>query len=137
MAKPLIAIGLLITVAGIILYFFPTAFRFIGHLPGDFNFEKGNFKMSFPLATCLLISLILTIIIRFISKWSFPIFYLFSLEVVQGDAFVTLFQKFWSPVEVFHSLRYWSIFLPVYWLVCLWLGLKPISSINLNIDFYF
>jgi hypothetical protein len=68
MAKPLIAIGLLITVAGIMLYFFPTAFRFIGHLPGDFHFEKGNFKISFPLATCLLISLLLTIIFRFITK---------------------------------------------------------------------
>jgi len=44
----------------------------LGHLPGDIHFQNGNFTFYFPLASSILISVILTIllniIIRFIRK---------------------------------------------------------------------
>ena len=44
----------------------------LGHLPGDIRFQNGNFTFYFPLASSILISVILTIllniIIRFIRK---------------------------------------------------------------------
>ena len=35
---------------------------FLGHLPGDFTFSNGNFTCVVPLASMLLISLLLTLI---------------------------------------------------------------------------
>ena len=34
----------------------------LGQLPGDIRYTKGNVSFYFPLATCLLISLVLTLI---------------------------------------------------------------------------
>jgi hypothetical protein len=36
----------------------------LGRLPGDIYFQKGNFKFYFPLITCLLLSLLFTLIIN-------------------------------------------------------------------------
>ncbi len=38
-------------------------FKWIGKLPGDIIIHKGNFTFYFPLVTCLLISLFLSLII--------------------------------------------------------------------------
>lgn len=38
--------------------------RFIGNLPGDINWTKDNVSFHFPIVTCLLISIVLTIIVN-------------------------------------------------------------------------
>ena len=43
---------------------------FLGRLPGDILIEKENYRFYFPLASCLLVSIILTIVINIV-------FYLF------------------------------------------------------------
>ena len=35
----------------------------LGHLPGDIRIERDNFKFYIPLTTCLLISVVLTLIV--------------------------------------------------------------------------
>jgi len=35
----------------------------IGRLPGDFHYSKGNFSFHFPIVTCLLISALLTLLL--------------------------------------------------------------------------
>ena len=40
----------------------------IGRLPGDIYYQRGNFSFFFPLATCILISLILTIILNLFAR---------------------------------------------------------------------
>jgi hypothetical protein len=35
----------------------------LGHLPGDISIQRKNFRFYFPLATCILLSIIVTIII--------------------------------------------------------------------------
>ncbi|MCK4532452.1 DUF2905 domain-containing protein [bacterium] len=37
---------------------------FLGRLPGDILVKKSNFKFYFPITTCFLLSVILTIILR-------------------------------------------------------------------------
>ncbi|RMF97468.1 MAG: DUF2905 domain-containing protein [Candidatus Schekmanbacteria bacterium] len=37
----------------------------LGKLPGDIRIEKKNFSFYFPLTTCIIISIILTLILRF------------------------------------------------------------------------
>ncbi len=39
-----------------------------GRLPGDFSWEKGNFRIYFPLGTMLLLSLVLTILLNLLLR---------------------------------------------------------------------
>lgn len=67
--KWIIAIGLLIVLAGIIWYFFHDKLNWLGNLPGDVKVEKENFRFYFPLATMLLLSLLLNVIIWVVKKF--------------------------------------------------------------------
>ena len=58
--KLIIAIGLMITVVGAVI--FALGKLGIGKLPGDMKFGDGNFKVYFPLGTCILISVVMTLI---------------------------------------------------------------------------
>ena len=68
MGKILIVVGLLAVVAGLIIQFAPQAFSWFGKLPGDIRYEKGNTKIFFPLTTMILLSLGLTLLLRFFGK---------------------------------------------------------------------
>lgn len=61
--KILIIIGVIFILAG--LFFLaggkPT---FLGHLPGDIHFSKGNTEFFFPIVSCILVSVIGTIILN-------------------------------------------------------------------------
>lgn len=59
--KTLIFFGAVLIVAGIIVNFFGKV-PGIGKLPGDIYLRKGSFTFYFPLTTCLLLSLLLTLV---------------------------------------------------------------------------
>lgn len=40
----------------------------LGHLPGDIVIKRANFTLYFPLATCIIISLIITLIFWLIRR---------------------------------------------------------------------
>jgi hypothetical protein len=63
--KGLIVIGLLTVVLGFVLLF-SEKIPVIGKLPGDFVFQIGNVKVFAPLATCLLLSLIISFVLSVI-----------------------------------------------------------------------
>jgi len=67
MGKMLILLGLLICLAGV-LVLLSGKIPWIGRLPGDIFIRKGNYSFYFPVATCILISLLLTLIVRFLRK---------------------------------------------------------------------
>lgn len=67
--KWIIIIGLLIVLAGVIIYFVHDKLHWIGRLPGDIRIERENFKFYFPLATMIVISLLLTLIVNIIKKF--------------------------------------------------------------------
>lgn len=64
----LIITGSLIVILGIILKL-SGKFKWIGKLPGDIVIHKGNFTFYFPLVTCLIASLILSLLIYLIFKF--------------------------------------------------------------------
>ncbi|HEY1024451.1 MAG TPA: DUF2905 domain-containing protein [Sphingobacteriaceae bacterium] len=66
--KYIIAIGVLIIVVGVIVYFFHNKLHWIGNLPGDIRIERENFRFYFPLTTMILVSVLLTILVR-IWRW--------------------------------------------------------------------
>ncbi len=62
----LILAGTVVIVVGL---FFLVADKLpIGRLPGDFQFGNSRFKIYFPLATSVLLSVIITLILNFFSK---------------------------------------------------------------------
>jgi len=40
----------------------------LGQLPGDINYSKGNFNFHFPIVTCIVVSIVLTILLRLFRK---------------------------------------------------------------------
>ena len=62
--KWLVVAGAAAILLGLALQFFPRI-PYIGRLPGDIVIKRGQFTFYFPLATCLLISVILALVARF------------------------------------------------------------------------
>jgi hypothetical protein len=66
--KIIITGGILIVMIGIIIYFFHDYFKWIGKLPGDISIKRENFRFYFPLATMIVFSLLITIIINIFKR---------------------------------------------------------------------
>lgn len=69
LAKVIIVTGILLAVAGTILYFFHDKFHWIGRLPGDIRIEKEHVRFYFPFTTMILFSILLSIIFRIANKF--------------------------------------------------------------------
>jgi len=69
LGKILIITGAVIAVMGLIFLFWNKV-PFLGKLPGDIFFHRGSFQIIFPVATFLLISLVLTVIINLVIWFS-------------------------------------------------------------------
>ena len=65
--KILFIIGLVISIIGLLIML-GEKIPWIGRLPGDFYFKGKNFTFYFPLATSIIISIILTVILMFINR---------------------------------------------------------------------
>ena len=64
MGKTLVFVGLGITVLGLaVMLGVP-----LGRLPGDFYIRRGNFSFYFPLATSIILSILLTLVLAFFRR---------------------------------------------------------------------
>ena len=68
-AWSLIVLGGLIVLIGTVWLIAPSI-PWLGHLPGDIDIERKNFRFRFPVMTCILLSLALTGILRLIRFFS-------------------------------------------------------------------
>lgn len=66
--KYILMAGLFIVAAGLIVYFFYDYLKWIGKLPGDIRIEEEHFRFYFPLATMIVLSLLITLIINIFKK---------------------------------------------------------------------
>ncbi len=67
--KLFILIGIIFILLGIAIAFLPHITKLpLGRLPGDIIIKKGNFTFYFPLATSIILSIILTVIFYFLSR---------------------------------------------------------------------
>jgi hypothetical protein len=62
LGKSLIAIGIVLVVLGL-LFSLGSKIPWLGRLPGDIYIQRGNFTFYFPLATSIVISLIITLVL--------------------------------------------------------------------------
>jgi hypothetical protein len=67
MGKLLFVIGLLIAGAGAWLWS-GRGLGWPGRLPGDFSYQSGDFKFYLPVTTCVLVSVVLTLLAWFLRR---------------------------------------------------------------------
>jgi hypothetical protein len=64
MGRLLIVIGLLVAGVGLMV----TLGVPVGRLPGDFSIRRGNFSFYFPLTSSIIVSVVLTLVMLFLSR---------------------------------------------------------------------
>ncbi len=67
LGKILIFIGLILAIFGFV-FIFANKIPYIGRLPGDITVERKNYSFYFPVSTCALISVVISIIMWLFSK---------------------------------------------------------------------
>jgi hypothetical protein len=67
LGKLLVVTGVVIAIAGAWLWS-GRGFGFLGRLPGDISYQKEGFSFYFPVTTCILVSVVLTLIAWFFRR---------------------------------------------------------------------
>lgn len=67
LGKLLVVIGLMLAGVGLLLWI-GFGKGWLGRLPGDIHFSRGNFTFYFPLGTCLVLSLLLSVVLWLLSR---------------------------------------------------------------------
>lgn len=67
LGKTLVTLGVLLVLAGIAMLL-AGKIPWLGRLPGDFVIRRGNFTLFFPLATCLVVSLVLSLLLHWLRR---------------------------------------------------------------------
>ncbi|MBW7958293.1 MAG: DUF2905 domain-containing protein [Candidatus Promineofilum sp.] len=68
LGRLLVIIGLSIAFGGLIIWLAARYLPWLGNLPGDIRVEGDNYKIYFPLATMILVSIIGTILLNIIAR---------------------------------------------------------------------
>jgi len=61
LSKTLIAVGIVLVIVGL-LASLAGKLPWIGHLPGDIHIQRGRFSFYFPLTTCIVVSIVISLV---------------------------------------------------------------------------
>lgn len=61
LGRILVVAGLVMAAVGVLLWL-GVGKSWLGRLPGDIHYSRGNFSFHFPIVTCLLVSVVLTVL---------------------------------------------------------------------------
>jgi len=67
LARLLMIAGAILLIIGLALWLGPKV-PWLGKLPGDLTYRRGNFTLYFPLGTCILLSVLLSLIFYLFRK---------------------------------------------------------------------
>lgn len=67
LGKALVILGAVLIVSGAMLWS-GIGRNWIGRLPGDIQIKRENFSFYFPIVTCVVLSLLLTLLLRLFRK---------------------------------------------------------------------
>jgi hypothetical protein len=67
LGKFLVILGAVIVILGLLLWT-GIGSGFLGKLPGDIRIERGNSAFYFPIVTCIIISIVLSLIFSFFRR---------------------------------------------------------------------
>ena len=69
LGKILIIAGIVLIAAGLLLHYSHLfSWMNLGRLPGDIRIKRGSFSFYFPLTTCILLSILLSLIVYIFRK---------------------------------------------------------------------
>ena len=67
LGKGLVLLGLVLIAAGALLWVLGRV-PYLGRLPGDMYIRRGNASFYFPLATCIILSLVVSVILSLMRR---------------------------------------------------------------------
>lgn len=67
LAKALILCGLAVAGVGVLILL-AGRLPWLGNLPGDISVDKPGFSFYFPITTCIVISLVISLLLKFFGK---------------------------------------------------------------------
>lgn len=70
LGKILMALGVVLVIAGIVATLLGRANLPLGRLPGDFVYRGKNTIFYFPLATSILVSVVLSLVLYVVGRWT-------------------------------------------------------------------
>lgn len=65
LGRTLIIFGVVLVILGLVLSFGPKI-PYLGRLPGDIRIERDEFRFYFPIVTCIIISILLSLVLSII-----------------------------------------------------------------------
>lgn len=66
--KTIILFGVILVIAGTLIYLFSDKLQWLGKLPGDIRIEKGQFRLFFPITTMIALGVLANLILWLIRK---------------------------------------------------------------------
>ena len=65
--KVLLVVGVLIAIVGVLLML-GARIPWLGSLPGDISYERGNTRFYFPIVTSIVVSILLTVVLNVVFR---------------------------------------------------------------------
>jgi hypothetical protein len=69
LGKGIVALGVILVIVGLILWFGADKLSWFGRLPGDIRLERPGFSCFFPITTMIIVSIVLSIILSVLSRF--------------------------------------------------------------------
>lgn len=69
LGKWLVVIGLIVAVLGVLVWLAARLGFPLGRLPGDLRFGGNGWSVSIPIVTCIVLSLLLTLLLNLVARW--------------------------------------------------------------------
>ena len=67
--KWIFVLGVILLMAGALMWLFGDYLDWLGHLPGDIRIERKEFSIYFPVTTMIIISILLSILFTIFSRF--------------------------------------------------------------------
>jgi len=67
LGKALIYLGIVLVVVGLVLSMAGKV-PWLGHLPGDISIQRERYSFYFPITTCILISIVISLVLYFFRR---------------------------------------------------------------------
>ncbi len=67
--KILMGVGALVLLIGVIVYLFNDKLNWLGRLPGDVRVEQENFRFYMPIATCVVLTVVINLVLWLIRRF--------------------------------------------------------------------
>ena len=65
----MIGAGIILIIAGLVVYFAGNKLNWFGNLPGDIRIVKENVRIYFPVTTMILVSIVISLVLYLIRKF--------------------------------------------------------------------